>query len=48
MYKLKIKRIYQKPDKKDGMRILSDRLWPRGIKKEDAKITSVRRKDGMF
>ena len=34
----KIKRIYQEADKNDGMRILIDRLWPRGIKKEDAKI----------
>lgn len=38
MYKLNIKRIYQEADKKDGVRILIDRLWPRGIKKEEAKI----------
>jgi len=35
---IQIKRIYDKPDKNDGRRILVDRLWPRGIKKEDAKI----------
>lgn len=35
---LKIKRVYQEADKGDGMRILIDGLWPRGIKKADAKI----------
>ena len=35
---LKIKRIYDNVSKDDGSRILIDRLWPRGIKKEDAKI----------
>jgi uncharacterized protein YeaO (DUF488 family) len=33
-----LKRIYDKPSPKDGFRILVDRLWHRGIKKEDAKI----------
>lgn len=33
-----IKRIYEPYSKKDGYRILVDRLWPRGIKKEDAHI----------
>jgi uncharacterized protein YeaO (DUF488 family) len=36
--RVKIKRIYLKPDSEDGTRILVDRLWPRGLKKEDAKI----------
>lgn len=35
---IQIKRIYDKPDKNDGRRILVDRLWPRGIKKENARI----------
>lgn len=35
---ISVKRIYEKYDKTDGKRILVDRLWPRGIKKEDAKI----------
>ena len=35
---IKLKRIYEEYDKKDGYRILVDRLWPRGIKKEEAKI----------
>lgn len=35
---ISIKRIYEAPSKKDGYRVLVDRLWPRGIKKEYAKI----------
>ena len=31
---LKIKRVYEKPERGDGKRILVDRLWPRGIKKD--------------
>jgi uncharacterized protein YeaO (DUF488 family) len=38
MMEIKIKRIYEKFSPKDGLRILVDRLWPRGIKKEEAKI----------
>ena len=38
MFDLLIKRVYEKPDKNDGYRILIDRLWPRGISKEDALI----------
>jgi len=33
-----IKRIYEDPAKSDGIRILIDRLWPRGIKKEAAHL----------
>jgi uncharacterized protein YeaO (DUF488 family) len=36
--KIKIKRVYEKPDKEDGVRILVDRLWPRGLTKEKASI----------
>lgn len=35
---IKIKRVYDKYSTQDGPRILIDRLWPRGIKKEEAKI----------
>lgn len=35
---LRLKRIYEKPEKSDGQRILVDRLWPRGISKEKAKL----------
>jgi uncharacterized protein YeaO (DUF488 family) len=33
-----VKRVYEKPDESDGLRILVDRLWPRGLTKEEAKI----------
>jgi len=32
-----IKRIYEPAAKQDGYRVLVDRLWPRGIRKEDAQ-----------
>ncbi len=35
---VKLKRAYELPKKSDGFRILVDRLWPRGVKKETAKI----------
>lgn len=35
---IKIKRAYESPNDSDGYRILVDRLWPRGISKEKAKI----------
>jgi uncharacterized protein YeaO (DUF488 family) len=38
MMHVKVKRAYDEYEKSDGTRILVDRLWPRGIKKEDAKI----------
>ena len=36
--KIKIKRVYEKPSKEDGTRILVDRLWPRGLTKQKAAI----------
>lgn len=35
---VKLKRAYDKPSLADGERVLVDRLWPRGIKKETARI----------
>src|SRR5580765_7401190 len=35
---IKIKRVYETPDKEDGIRILVDRLWPRGLTKEKAGV----------
>ncbi len=35
---IKIKRIYEEAVKSDGTRILVDRIWPRGISKEDAHL----------
>jgi uncharacterized protein YeaO (DUF488 family) len=31
---IQIKRVYSEPDKHDGLRILVDRVWPRGFSKE--------------
>lgn len=33
-----LKRVYEKPSPEDGNRVLVERLWPRGLKKEDSKI----------
>lgn len=33
-----IKRIYEEASEKDGYRVLVDRLWPRGISKEEAQL----------
>src|SRR5437660_4094214 len=33
-----IKRAYERPSLSDGRRVLVDRLWPRGVKKQQAKI----------
>lgn len=33
-----LKRAYEKPARGDGFRVLVDRLWPRGIKKDDLRI----------
>lgn len=35
---IKLKRVYEEPSFEDGYRILVDRLWPRGLTKEKAKI----------
>ena len=33
-----IKRVYEEPREEDGLRVLVDRLWPRGLSKEKAGI----------
>jgi uncharacterized protein YeaO (DUF488 family) len=35
---LRVKRIYEPPSNEDGLRILVDKLWPRGLKKETCKL----------
>jgi len=37
---LQVKRVYASVSADDGLRVLVDRLWPRGISKEKAKIDS--------
>lgn len=36
---IRLKKIYDPPDPSDGARVLVDRLWPRGERKESAKLT---------
>jgi len=36
--KVEIKRVYEDPGRADGARILVDRLWPRGLSKDRARI----------
>jgi len=38
-FDIAVKRIYEAPDKADGQRVLVDRIWPRGVRKEDAALT---------
>ena len=33
-----LKRAYEPPEESDGTRILVDRLWPRGVSKEEARL----------
>jgi uncharacterized protein YeaO (DUF488 family) len=41
-YLIRVKRVYEKPEASDGSRFLVDRLWPRGLKKNDLAL------DGWF
>ena len=38
MKTIQIKRIYESPTASDGTRILVDRLWPRGVTRDEAPI----------
>lgn len=35
---IRVKRVYDPPERSDGKRILVDRLWPRGLSKDKARI----------
>jgi uncharacterized protein YeaO (DUF488 family) len=35
---IKLKRVYEKPSREDGERVLVERLWPRGLSKHRAAI----------
>ena len=37
MTQVNIKRVYDEPSEQDGCRVLVDRLWPRGMKREYLK-----------
>jgi uncharacterized protein YeaO (DUF488 family) len=38
MKSIRTKRVYEPPDPSDGQRVLVDRLWPRGLTKERARV----------
>jgi uncharacterized protein YeaO (DUF488 family) len=40
---IRIKRMYSEPSPRDGVRILVDRVWPRGVSKERARIAEWRK-----
>ena len=35
---IRVKRVYEAPAAEDGMRVLVDRLWPRGLAREKSRI----------
>ena len=35
---IKLKRVYEEPESVDGIRVLVERLWPRGLSKQKAKV----------
>lgn len=37
-HEIRIKRIYEAPARGDGARVLVDRIWPRGVRRDDAKL----------
>jgi uncharacterized protein YeaO (DUF488 family) len=37
-HEIRLKRVYEPPGRQDGMRVLVDRIWPRGLTKADAGV----------
>ncbi|GAB7110476.1 DUF488 family protein [Streptomyces phaeofaciens JCM 4814] len=35
---VRVRRVYEPPESADGVRVLVDRLWPRGVSKEAARV----------
>ena len=42
-HRVAIKRVYEEPARGDGLRILVDRLWPRGLRKDAARFDQWRK-----
>ncbi len=40
---LRVKRVYEEPEETDSERILVDRIWPRGLSKEKARLSEWRK-----
>ena len=38
MAQIRVKRVYEEAGEEDGLRVLVDRLWPRGVSKERARL----------
>ncbi|MGA5028395.1 MULTISPECIES: DUF488 domain-containing protein [Streptomyces] len=38
LHAVQVRRAYEKPEESDGVRVLVDRLWPRGLAKEKAAL----------
>ena len=38
MHRISVKRVYEPASKADGFRVLVDRVWPRGVTKQRAKV----------
>lgn len=38
MAQLNVKRVYEETSKEDGVRVLVDRMWPRGFSKDDKRV----------
>jgi hypothetical protein len=43
---VRYRRIYDDASSEDGRRIVVDRIWPRGIRKEGAQLDEIERRDG--
>lgn len=37
-HRIRLKRVYDEPAKEDGVRVLIDRIWPRGVRKDEAAL----------
>lgn len=35
---VRVRRVYEAPEPDDGVRVLVDRLWPRGLAKDEARV----------
>lgn len=45
---IRVKRVYDPPEASDGTRVLVDRLWPRGLRKENSQDVVSRKGERYF
>jgi uncharacterized protein YeaO (DUF488 family) len=36
---VRVRRVYDDPEPRDGARVLVDRIWPRGLRKDASRLT---------